>query len=368
MEQTQQETGEERYWEWLCSIPGIYHAHQEALLRCFGSPEAVWQATEKELDYLKENGNAWVEKVKRFQREKSPEQIAHEREKKGIEFISCKNARYPQRLQGFSDMPYGLFVVGQLPAQEQKAVAIVGARMCTPDGKEMARMLARVTAEAGGQVVSGGAYGIDGMAQREAVDAGGMSYAVLGCGVDCSYPPSNAALFERLRRQGGLISEFPPGTAPLPPHFPMRNRIISGLADVVVVVEARRRSGSLITAGFAAEQGRQVMAVPGRPGDALSEGSNELIAQGAGLIASPESFAEAIFPDYGQMKKKRSKKIALAPAEKLVYSSLGLHAKSVWELEEGTSLSLASLSEALLSLEQKGLVRETEHNFYVKVK
>ncbi len=363
-----EKTDNEIYWEWLCSIPGIYHVHQEVRLRCFDTPYGVWQSSEQELDYLAEKGFGWIEKVRKYRRRATPQKTVYDRAEKGIQFISCESSRYPHRLRKLNNRPYGLFVAGQLPEPESRAVAIVGARMCTRDGKEMAKQLARATAEAGGIVISGGAYGIDGVAQWETLEAGGKSYAVLGCGVDRCYPSSNAALFERLRSQGGVISEYPPGTAPLSSHFPMRNRIISGLSDVVAVVEARRRSGSLITAGFAAEQGRTVMAVPGRPGDSLSEGTNELIAQGAGLILSPETFAEEIFPDYRGRKKKLSRNIALAPAEKLVYSSLGLHAKSVWELEEGTAMSLAALSEALLSLEMKGLVKETDRNFYVRVK
>ena len=147
----------------------------------------------------------------------------------------------------------------------------------------------------------------------------------------------------------------------------MRNRIISGLSDVVAVVEARYGSGSLITADYALEQGRSVMAVPGRLDDELSRGCNALIAQGAGVILSAESFCEQIFPDYRQQKKRKALHITLAPSEKLVYSSLGLHSKSLWELLECTSLSPAELSGCLLSLEQKGLAREVERNYYVKV-
>ena len=240
--------------------------------------------------------------------------------------------------------------------------------MCTRDGKEMAVRIAQVTAQAGGCVVSGGAYGIDGSAQWAAMEAGGPTYAVMGCGVDQCYPSPHRALFDQMIRQGAMISEFPPGTPPLRQHFPLRNRIISGLADVVVVVEARKRSGSLITAEFAVEQNREVFAVPGRPWDELSEGCNELIAQGAGVILSPKAFAEEIFPDFSLSKKKGMGKIALAPAEKLVYSSLGLHAKSVWDLEAETALTPAELGNVLWTLEQKELVKETDRNYYVKMK
>ncbi|MCC8045455.1 MAG: DNA-processing protein DprA [Clostridiales bacterium] len=358
----------DEYWEWFCSIPGIYRTQREILLHCFHTPEQLWNATEEELIYLRDRGCRWMQKVMEYRKVCSPEQAAAACRAEGIEFVSAESGHYPQRLSPLRDKPYGLFCRGELPPEDVRAVAIVGARVCTPGGRTAAETIAREVVRAGGVVVSGAAYGIDGAAQWAALEEGGKSYAVLGCGVDQCYPASHRRLFERLAGQGGLISEFPPGTKAMPTHFPMRNRIISGLSDVVVVVEARKKSGSLITAEFALDQGRQVYAVPGRPDDELSYGCNELISQGAGLILSVDKFVESIFPENKQKKKHLSTDIALAPAEKLVYSSVGLHGKSLWELEENTALSLSDLSDSLLSLEIKGLIRETEQNFYVKVK
>lgn len=357
----------EEYWEWLCSIPGIYRAQQETLLRCFGTPEAVWKASGKELEYLEQKGCSWIAGVQRFRETVSPEQSVDLHREAGIQFISCEDASYPKRLEQVGSRPYGLFFKGSLPAEDRKSIAVVGARLCTRGGREMAEQLARRIALAGGQVVSGAAYGIDGAAQWAALDAGGESFAVLGCGVDCCYPASHRELFERLAEHGGILSEFPPGTKPLRTHFPVRNRIISGLADLVVVVEAREKSGSLITADYAAEQGRHVMAVPGRPQDELSAGCNMLISQGAGIILSADLFIESIFPEYKKKKKHLSADFPLAPAEELVYSSLDFCGKSIWELEELTALSLADLSGGLLSLESRGLIREMERGYYVRV-
>ncbi len=358
----------EPYWEWLCGIPSLYRTQQEVLLRCFKSPRAVWEATGAELGLLEKRGCAWVGKVSRHQKRISPEQISHRHREAGIQFISHLHAAYPKRLGNLKDKPYGLFFRGELPREEAKAVAVVGARSCTHYGRRMAELIAERTARSGGVVISGAAYGVDGAAQWAALEKGGKSFGVMGCGVDCPYPASNARLFERLERQGGILSEFPPGTPPERFHFPMRNRIISGLADVVVVVEARKKSGSLITADFAAEQGRHVMAVPGRTDDPLSQGCNDLIAQGAGVILSAESFGESVFPEVYCRKNEFSENLALAPAEKLVYSSLGLHSKSIWELAERTSLSLADLSASLWSLEQQGLIREIESNYYIRMR
>lgn len=368
IEETAANCIESFYWEWFCSIPGIYRRHREILLRCFGDPKGVWQAEAGEWKHLKEHGCDWVGCVETHQKESDPQETVYKNRQLGIQFTSCEQPDYPKLLRSIRDFPYGIFYKGRLPAEEKKQIAVVGARVCTHYGKHLAEQLAGQIAQAGGEVVSGAAYGIDGAAQWAALSAGGASFAVVGGGVDCRYPRANDRLYDRLEEEGGVLSEFPPGTKPLRYHFPLRNRIISGLSEIVTVIEAKHGSGSLITADYALEQGRTVLAVPGRLDDELSRGCNELIAQGAGVILSPESFAEQVFPDFRQQKKNKVSDIALAPSEKLVYSSLDLHSKSLWELEECTSLSLADLSGSLLALEARGLIREVERNYYVKVR
>ncbi len=368
IEETAANCIESFYWEWFCSIPGIYRRHREILLRCFGDPKGVWQAEAGEWKHLKEHGCDWVGCVETHQKESDPQETVYKNRQLGIQFTSCEQSDYPKLLRSIRDFPYGIFYKGRLPAEEKKQIAVVGARVCTHYGKHLAEQLAGQIAQAGGEVVSGAAYGIDGAAQWAALSAGGASFAVVGGGVDCRYPRANDRLYDRLEEEGGVLSEFPPGTKPLRYHFPLRNRIISGLSEIVTVIEAKHGSGSLITADYALEQGRAVLAVPGRLDDELSRGCNELIAQGAGVILSPESFAEQVFPDFRQQKKNKVSDIALAPSEKLVYSSLDLHSKSLWELEECTSLSLADLSGSLLALEARGLIREVERNYYVKVR
>lgn len=368
IEETAANCIESFYWEWFCSIPGIYRRHREILLRCFGDPKGVWQAEAGEWKHLKEHGCDWVGCVETHQKESDPQETVYKNRQLGIQFTSCEQSDYPKLLRSIRDFPYGIFYKGRLPAKEKKQIAVVGARVCTHYGKHLAEQLAGQIAQAGGEVVSGAAYGIDGAAQWAALSAGGASFAVVGGGVDCRYPRANDRLYDRLEEEGGVLSEFPPGTKPLRYHFPLRNRIISGLSEIVTVIEAKHGSGSLITADYALEQGRTVLAVPGRLDDELSRGCNELIAQGAGVILSPESFAEQVFPDFRQQKKNKVSDIALAPSEKLVYSSLDLHSKSLWELEECTSLSLADLSGSLLALEARGLIREVERNYYVKVR
>ena len=188
---------------------------------------------------------------------------------------------YPYRLKNIGDPPLMLFYKGKLPEEERPSVAIVGARECSPYGEKTARMFARELSSSGVQIISGMARGIDGISQRGSISAGGNTFGVLGCGVDVIYPEDNKDLFEDILKDGGIISEFNPGKEPLKQYFPSRNRIISGLSDIVLVVEARKRSGTYITVTQALDQGREVFAVPGRITDALSDGCNNLIAAGA---------------------------------------------------------------------------------------
>ena len=198
---------------------------------------------------------------------------------------------YPERMMPFSDMPEGIYVKGRLPRDDRPSAAIVGGRVCSAYGREQARRFAREMAASGVQIISGLASGIDAAAHEGALEGGGTTFAVLGCGVNICYPRENYPLMRKiLGQKGGVLSEFPPGERPLAWHFPQRNRLISALADLVLVVEARKKSGSLITADFALEQGKSVYALPGRVNDSLSEGSNRLIAQGAGIAVEPNVY------------------------------------------------------------------------------
>jgi len=216
------------------------------------------------------------------------------RQGNNITFITPFEAMYPEKLRNIPDMPAGLYVRGNLPVDKGITVAVIGARDCSDYGKYVAEGLGNFLGRSGVTVVSGMARGIDGISQWAALEAGGTSVGVLGCGVDICYPAGNRALYDRLLEQGTLLSEYPPGTPPRPMNFPARNRIVSGLADAVVVVEARSKSGTLITVDMALEQGREVFVVPGRVTDRLSDGCNRLIKQGAGILLSPEELLEEL--------------------------------------------------------------------------
>lgn len=217
---------------------------------------------------------------------------------RGISFVAAGEKEYPRKLADIPDAPSAIYYVGKLPKDSKKTIAVIGARNCSEYGKAMARQFGEILASAGIQIVSGMARGIDGIGQQAALDAGGYSLGVLGCGVDICYPPENRQLYERLIAEGGICSEYPPGTPPRAVLFPPRNRIISGLCDGVLVVEAKERSGTLITVDMALEQGREVYALPGRATDPLSMGCNRLIRQGAELVVSPQDMLRELKPDF----------------------------------------------------------------------
>lgn len=282
--------------------------------------------------------------------------------------VSPASEGFPERLRDIRRVPEELHIRGALPDPRMPSVAIVGARMCTPYGKSQAYRFAAELARQGVQIISGLAQGIDSMAHEGALSvAKGRTFGVLGCGVDIVYPRQNACLYERVAANGGLISEFPAGTSPRAANFPQRNRLISAFADIVLVIEAKERSGSLITVDCALEQGRSVYALPGRVDDALSQGCNRLIAQGAGIACSPDMLLE-------ELKIERNRHVSPVPGEKLglasdlelVYSCLDFEPKSVQAIQEACAIPTLQLLQVLLELELKGLAREIMKSYYVK--
>lgn len=285
----------------------------------------------------------------------------------GVSYIRREEENYPQKLKCQKGMPKGLYVWGHLPDEDRPCVAIVGARRSTAYGNETARRFAGELARAGVQILSGMAWGIDGQAHAGALEAGADSFAVLGSGVDVCYPAGHRRLYEQMKVQGGIISEQPPGTPPLPGHFPARNRIISALADLVLVVEAGERSGSLITVDFALDQGKDIYAVPGRITDGLSAGCLGLLKQGAGLADSPDTILEAL----GIFRKtkppeEKGKKILLAKDENIVYSWIRLQPVSLEELVQKTGFPVPKVLSVLVGLELRGCIREVQKNEYVR--
>ena len=282
--------------------------------------------------------------------------------------ISSKSAEYPEKLNNYPKMPEILFVKGRLPDRKKPSIAIVGARACSTYGRIQAFRYAKVLSSAGVQIISGMAYGIDAEAHKGALEGGTATYAVLAGGVDICYPAGNKALYERILREGGgIISEQPPGMRARNYFFPARNRIISGLADMVLIVEAREKSGSLITAQWALDQGKTVYAIPGPVNEELSIGCHKLIYDGAGIAYSQEILLRELGMNYENKVKSDSKNdLGLASDLKLVYSCLDLRPKSTDFLIQKTGLPPRQVGSLLLELKLSGLIREIGRHYYIK--
>lgn len=284
MQKKEEIQAQQPFAHWLNSVEGIGGAWARRLVAVFGTPEEVYRAGKKSL--LAVVGSSRLEGLLKAQKNEvyeTYESMARD----NIAFIPYYHPDYPKRLLQIPDSPFGIYVKGRMLKDSERSVAIVGARNCSAYGRYVADAFARELAKEGVAVISGMAKGIDGVAQNGALAAGGRTYAVLGCGVDICYPASHERLYEEICRTGGVLSTYPPKTTPTPKHFPPRNRIISGLSDAVLVVEARQKSGTLITVDMALEQGREVYVVPGRITDRLSDGCNRLLLQGAGMALSP---------------------------------------------------------------------------------
>ena len=233
-----------------------------------------------------------ISKLVSFREQKGIQTALADLIKRKISYFTPDDAEYPANLRLIPDAPPAIYVLGKLPDPNIPAVAIIGARNCSSYGRDMACQYATELAKNGIQIISGMARGIDGIAENSALQVGGYSCGVLGCGVDVCYPPDNRTLYDRSIEEGGIISEYAPGTRPLAYRFPARNRIISGLADALLVIEAREKSGTLITVSMALEQGRDIYALPGRVSDSLSYGCNLLIRDGAMPLLRPEDFVK----------------------------------------------------------------------------
>ena len=285
-----------------------------------------------------------------------------------IKCLTIEDSNFPDRLRKLSGMPKKLYYIGNLPDPKKPAAAVVGARMCSPYGRCQAFKYARTMASYGVQIISGMARGIDAEGHKGALDTDTPTFAVLGSGVDVCYPNSNRWLYQRiLEKGGGIISELPPGSPPVNWAFPARNRIISGLSDLVLVVEARKRSGSLITADLALEQGKEVFALPGRRIDPLSEGCNRLIAQGAGIVTKPEDVLDFFHIKCKNSCKKTIKSVnALAKSEKMVYSCLDSQPKHLEAVMKSCGVTAGECMTALLNLEMQGLILQPMNQYYVR--
>ena len=350
-------------WLALRRVKGLGCVSVKKLAAQFADPRKIFAASRSALEQVEDLRADAIDGIVDFHEwAEVDDEISRVRDA-GISLVCYSDASYPARLRTIADPPPLLYLKGELNRVDDKAVAIVGSRSASDYGRRVARDLARGLAGAGFTVVSGMARGIDGKAHETALNSGGRTIAVLGSGVERAYPPEHDKLYQRISANGAVISELPIGTRPLAFNFPARNRLISGLSLGVVVVEATEKSGSLITASLAVEQGREVFAVPGEVGSSRSRGAHRLIRQGAKLVENVDDILEEIAPQLvTRGGTANAAPLALpqnASAEaRKVFALLEAGSLQIDEVIERSGLGAPRVLQILLELELQGYVRQ----------
>jgi DNA processing protein len=353
------------YWLGFHLVPGIGATRLARLVEYFGNLERAWNATpaalrasglgERALDSL-------VATRSRLSLDSEMQRV----ERAGVHLLTLADDDYPRLLREIPSPPTVLYVRGSITAHDENAVAIVGTRRVTSYGREMSRRFGAELAASGVTVVSGLARGVDGVAHTAALDAGGRTIAVLGCGLDTIYPPEHRALAERIVENGALVSEFSLGTKPDAPNFPVRNRIISGLSLGIVVIEAPLKSGALITSNFAGDQGRTVFAVPGSALSAASAGTIQLLRDGATIAANGDDVLSALKLGTRQVELEARQLLPANDLERSVLQLLSGDPKHIDEIAIESGFLIGMLSAQLLQMQLKGLVRNVGTQHYVR--
>ncbi|MBQ7065624.1 MAG: DNA-processing protein DprA [Lachnospiraceae bacterium] len=376
------------YAYWLHNIKGVGNKGIRKLLKKVKLPSRLFFLTKEQLfkNYFEEEKCFTEKALEHIQKSKEMWNVEKEYlklEKQKVGFFPEFHPSYPEALRKIPDAPWAIYVMGKLPDENKPTVAVIGARECSAYGAYMAKELGKKLAANGIQVVSGMAKGVDSLSQKAALEEDGEVFAVLGSGVDVCYPISSRQIYEQMKSRGGIISEYPLKTEPKPGNFPARNRIISGLANAVVVVEAKERSGTLITVDMALEQGREVYAVPGRGTDALSKGCNQLIRDGAGILFDVEEFITEIQKSYvnyeggagiknGIMEQKLF--ASLNQLEQKILEIIDFYPKTLQKIYDELidnvkyreEIELNKLMYTLLKLEKMGMIQTKGDNYLLK--
>ncbi len=360
---------EELLMFWLSLEGHIAKIKYDILVANYGSLEEAYEAVSKgKALKIKGLGDRLLERLKGLSDKSEIEEKYELMKEKGVEYTHYFDKDYPDKLRNICSAPIGLFYKGSLPDNEEKIISVVGSRDATEKGLYYANKISKELSDNGVSVVSGMALGIDSAAHYGALQGErGKTYAVLGCGADICYPLNNIELYLSIIEKGAVISEFPLGTQPVRANFPQRNRIISGISDGVFVVEAREKSGSLITADMGLEQGKNIYALPGRSEEPLSRGTNKLIQYGAKLVNETGDILEDF--DFPILNAKQAclKNLTLESREKIVYATLCLTPKHISEILAETGFDEGELFAVLLRLEFKGYVRRTSFEYYIAV-
>jgi len=356
-----------RYWIGLSLVPEVGPVMSRKLIASMGSPENVFKAGVKDLLSIRGLSEEKAKNIHNFGLWEAVEKQIKDTERKKINIISYDDPLYPGVLKEIDGAPIVLYMKGEYHPDDRYSIAVVGSRKHTSYGEVVTQKISGELASAGFTVVSGMARGIDTLSHKSALSSGGRTIAVLGSGLDVHYPAENKGLMEKIAASGCVISEFPPGTMPNRENFPRRNRLISGLSMGVLVVEATADSGSLITAGYALEQNKEIFAVPGSIFSENSEGTNRLIKQGAKIVLHTDDIIEELAPVLRGFIRMQDRKTAdMSPEEGMVCATLTREPKHIDMVSRETKLPVHKTLELLLSLELKGLVRQTNgKRFYL---
>jgi len=355
-----------RYTLALRQISGIGPVLFKRLVGTFGAPEAVFRAAPNALRAVEGISEKTAHAIAAFSAFSEIDAEMNRAEKAGAGLIGLADAEYPPLLAAIDDPPPVLYVKGHLSASAP-AVAVVGSRKMTAYGRTVAERISGGLSAHGVTVVSGFARGIDGVSHRAALSGAGGTLAVLGCGVDCVYPPEHRKLYDEIIASGAIVSEFPIGTAPAPHHFPQRNRIISGLSLGAVVIEAPEASGSLITARHALDQGREVFAVPGPITSPTSAGPHTLIQKGAKLVMEVADILVEILPHLVARKRVEAVSLpSLSGEEEVIFNCLSFEPKHIDQIIHESAQTASIVSGLLLILELKGALRTLPGSLYAR--
>jgi DNA processing protein len=357
-------------WIAFGRVKGLGCVTFKKLAAHFASPTEAFSASAAELERIEGLDSDVIASLAAFSDWSEVKEEVRRIKQAGVTLVPFTDPRYPARLRAIADPPPVLYLKGNLCPADDKCVAVVGSRSASEYGCRVARDLCGGLAALGFTIVSGMARGIDGTAHEAALAAGGRTIAVLGSGVDRAYPPEHENLYHRISEQGAVISEFPLGMKPIAFNFPARNRVIAGLSLGVVVVEATEKSGSLITAAFAAEQGREVFAVPGEVGSSRSRGAHQLIRQGAKLVERVEDIIEEIAPQLISstgftVRPQRVLPPSMSGEARQVFELLAERPLHIDDIIQTSGVSSAKAAEILLELELQGLLKQLPGKRYI---
>lgn len=358
-------TEEDLYWIWLCSQQGVGPAKRSGLIRCCGNLASVYEASREQY----EKAGLTPEQAQRLEESKDLENWRRQCEKweeEGIQVLTRADPRYPKCMNNLYPSVDLLFLRGNAALLDMPCIAVVGARKCSSYGASAARYLGRKLSQAGYTIISGMAYGIDACAHQGTLDARGNTIAVLGSGIDVCYPRENQRLYDRILRQGLVISEYKPGQEPRAGYFPMRNRMIAAMAQAVIVVEAAERSGALITADQALENGTEVFAVPGSMFSPTSKGTHRLIQQGAALVSSWTDIIQNLQPTVPAQSEK-DKRFQDADVQS-VWEQIGWEAQNEQQIAVRLGMNAARFMQCVTVIELTGYALRTSDGCIVRKK